>query len=196
MKESAAIVMQDPKRLARSINDSIALGDKSTKEADDRYCDAGRDLAALKKMKPEGVTWEQYLADCGIEISRSRADQLIRFAESRGAIAKERAANAESHAKSRAASPGSPGEPAAEPEASAEAMKAKLAALDDETTSKKPTRRSDLIGAWTKASPEARRAFVRECWTEIARTRDQLDSNGTAQADHETSDRWIEGDSL
>jgi hypothetical protein len=48
-----------------------------------------------------------------------------------------------------------------------------------------------LRSAWVKASPEARREFVRERWDEIAITRKQLDANGV---DHE--DRWIESDTL
>ena len=64
-----------------------------------------------------------------------------------------------------------------------------------------------LVVAWANAGPEARRAFVRACWSEIIQARDQVgaanrNSNG---ADHwaqpskgnaEASDRWIESDSL
>ena len=48
-----------------------------------------------------------------------------------------------------------------------------------------------LRGAWVKATPEAKREFVRERWDENAVARKQLDANG---ADHE--DRWIESDTL
>jgi hypothetical protein len=49
-----------------------------------------------------------------------------------------------------------------------------------------------LRRAWVKASPEAKREFVRERWDEIAVARKQLEANG---ADHE-QDRWIESDTL
>jgi hypothetical protein len=88
---------------------------------------------------------------------------------------------------------------AVDPEASADAMKAKLAD-DDQTKEPPPTAPAEpsraevqkLIRAWVQASPEVKRQFVRERWDEIARVRKQLDANGGAA--HE--DRWIEGDTL
>jgi ParB-like chromosome segregation protein Spo0J len=81
------------------------------------------------------------------------------------------------------------------PEASAEAMKAKFAALDDDGDdhTKQPPRAevAKLVRAWVQASPEARRQFIRERWDEIACARKQLDANGAAD-----EDRWIEGDTL
>jgi hypothetical protein len=64
-----------------------------------------------------------------------------------------------------------------------------------------------LVVAWANAGPEARRDFVRTCWSEIIRARGQVraaNHNGNG-ADHgaqpskenaEASDRWIESDSL
>jgi ParB-like chromosome segregation protein Spo0J len=82
--------------------------------------------------------------------------------------------------------------PISDAEASAEARKAEHAALDGDQTKQPPRAEvAKLIRAWVKASPEAKRQFVRERWDEIARARKQLDANG---ASHE--DCWIEGDTL
>jgi hypothetical protein len=66
-------------------------------------------------------------------------------------------------------------------------------AAPDDDQAKQPPRAevANLVRAWVKASPEAKREFVRERWDEIARARKQLDANG---ASHEN--RWIEGDTL
>jgi hypothetical protein len=62
-----------------------------------------------------------------------------------------------------------------------------------------------LVVAWANARPEARRDFVRACWSEILRARDQVRAANGNGADHgaqpstkntEASDRWIESDSL
>ena len=62
-----------------------------------------------------------------------------------------------------------------------------------------------LVVAWANAGPEARRDFVRACWSEIMRARDPAGSANGNGADHgaqpskgnaEASDRWIESDSL
>jgi hypothetical protein len=62
-----------------------------------------------------------------------------------------------------------------------------------------------LVVAWANAGPEARRAFVRACWSEIMRARDQVRAANGNGGDHgaqpskenaEVSDRWIESDSL
>jgi hypothetical protein len=63
----------------------------------------------------------------------------------------------------------------------------------EEKATEKP-RQSPLIGAWAKASPEAKREFVRQFWIEITQVRNHLDTNGAAH--HEAPDRWIESDSL
>ena len=83
--------------------------------------------------------------------------------------------------------------PISDAEASAEARKAEHAALDGDQT-KQPQRAevAKLVRAWVKASPEAKREFVRERWDEIAVARKQLEANG---ADHE-QDRWVESDTL
>ena len=62
-----------------------------------------------------------------------------------------------------------------------------------------------LVVAWAIAGPEARRDFVRACWSEIMQARDQVRAANGNGADHgaqpstanaEASDRWIESDSL
>jgi hypothetical protein len=59
-----------PHELAREINkltDGIAR--------DERL--AGEHLLTLKGTMPPGITWEHYLRDCGVKISRRHADRLI-----------------------------------------------------------------------------------------------------------------------
>ena len=81
------------------------------------------------------------------------------------------------------------------PEASAEALKANFAALDDTTLDSDPNKQPSrtevgtLVTAWVKASPEVKRQFIRERRDEIALICKQLDANGKAE-----EDRWTEGD--
>jgi len=211
MSERPAIVMTEREHLVRAIKDGlrkIEEHDRKIEEhqekideqeikRDEREVEVGTALKALKAQKPKGIKWEQCLEECGIEIHRSRADQLIRIADGRTTVEEERADTAERTAKSRAEPPPRSGENAGDPETSAEAMKAKFAELDDteetDHQAKQPSRAEvgKLVRAWVKASPEAKREFIRERWDEIARARKQLDANGAA---HE--DRWIEGDTL
>ena len=188
----------------RKIEEHDRKIEEQENKRDEREVEVGTALKALKAQKPKGIKWEQYLEECGIEIHRSRADQLIRIADGRTTVEEERADTAERTAKSRTELPLRSGENADDPETSAEAMKAKFAAdeegvePDSETAvveeidqTKQPPRAevAKLVRAWVKASPEAKREFIRERWDEIARARKQLDANGAA---HE--DRWIEGD--
>jgi len=225
VNERPAIVMTEREHLVRVIMDGLRKIEEHDRKIDEleakrdeREVEVGLALKALKAQKPKGIKWEQYLEDCGIEIHRSRADQLIRIADGRTTVEEERADTAERTAKSRAELPLRSGENADEPEASAADMKAQFAALDDEDIppqatgggdaemagaaehaaldgdhTKQPSRAevAKLVRAWVKASPEAKREFVRERWDEIARARKQLDANGAAQ-----EDRWIEGDTL
>ena len=128
---------------------------------------------------------------------RDHYDQLIRIADGRTTVEEERADTAERVAKSRADLPIRSGED--DPETSAEAMKAKFAddeedvepdieTSDIEETDQTKTRAevAKLVRAWVKASPEAKRQFIRERWDEIARARKQLDANGAAHEDRST----------
>ena len=213
MNERPAIVMTEREHLVRTIKDGlrkIEEHDRKIEEQenkrDEREVEVGTALKALKAQKPKGIKWEQYLEECGIEIHRSRADQLIRIAEGRTTVEEERADTAERTAKSRTELPLRSGENADDPETSAEAMKAKFAAdeegvepdietgdVEEIDQTKQPSRAevAKLVRAWVQASPEAKRQFIRERWDEIARARKQLDANGAA---HE--DRWIEGETL
>jgi hypothetical protein len=59
-----------PHELAREIN---RLTDRI--EGDSKL--AGEHLLTLKGTKPQGITWEHYLRDCGVKISARHADRLI-----------------------------------------------------------------------------------------------------------------------
>jgi hypothetical protein len=190
----------------RKIEEHDRKIEEQENKRDEREVEVGTALKALKAQKPKGINFEQYLEECGIELHRSRADQLIRIAEGRTTVEEERADTAERTAKSRTELPLRSGENADDPETSAEAMKAKFAAdeegvepdietgdVEEIDQTKQPSRAevAKLVRAWVQASPEAKRQFIRERWDEIARARKQLDANGAA---HE--DRWIEGETL
>jgi hypothetical protein len=139
VSERPAIVMREREHLVRAIKDGLRkieehdrkIEEHETKR-DEREVEVGAALKALKAQKPNGIKWEQYLEECGIDVHRSRADQLIRIADGRTTVEEERADTAERTAKSRAELPLRSGENAGDLEASAEAMKAKFAALDTE----------------------------------------------------------------
>jgi hypothetical protein len=171
-----------PHELAREINKLTDGIERDSKLA-------GQYLATLKAGKPLGITWEHYLKDCGVKISARHADRLIEA---------HQGPTRKSPTKS-APDSDTMSEPDNEiieetPEASAEAMKATFAELDNDDgdqTKQPPREVAKLIRAWVTASPEAKRQFIRERWDEIARARKQLDANGAA-----AEDRWIEGESL
>jgi hypothetical protein len=205
------------RQLVRAIKVHIAEGDKAKDEAFQHYIAAGLHLWKLKRLHDgRGGTWAEWeqLLKTKIGIGKSRASELMRIADGRKSVeeVRERSneSSAASHAKARelSCSPLISGEQAVDPEASADAMKAKLGMLDDEpaddgdaqTKEPPPTAPAEppraevqkLIRAWVQASPEVKRQFVRERWDEIARARKQLDANGGV-ADQ---DRWIEEDTL
>ena len=87
MNERPAIVMTEREHLIRAIKDGLRKIDEHDRtieeqenKRDEREVEVGTALKALKAQKPRSMTWEQYLEECGIEIRRSRADQLIRIA--------------------------------------------------------------------------------------------------------------------
>jgi hypothetical protein len=168
--------------------------DELMRKADHNAKQAGLMLTALKGAKPPGILWELYLKDSGWTFTARRANQLIREAQEPES---ERSPKNPSESISEQEIISQPDVDDVEEsrEASAEAMKAKSAELDDDDgdQTKQPPRAdvAKLVRAWVTASPEAKREFVRERWDEIARARKQLDANGAA---HE--DRWIEGDAL
>jgi len=139
MNEKPAIVMTEREHLVRAIKDGLRKIDEHDRKIAEqklkrveREVEVGTALRALKAQKPKGMKWEQYLEECGIEIHRSRADQLIRIAGGSTTAELERADTAERVAKSRNELPIRIGENADEPEASAAAMKAQHTELDDD----------------------------------------------------------------
>jgi len=140
--------MTEREHLVRSIKDGLRKIEEHEKKAEEHYnlaseheeqceereVEVGKALRTLKAQMPKGIKWEQYLEECGIELHRSRADQLIRIADGRTSVEQERADQAERTAKSRAGLPLPPpcnGEGnGADPQASAEAMKAAFAEAD------------------------------------------------------------------
>src|SRR5215469_133846 len=108
MTERPAIVMMEREHLVRAIKDGLRkieehdrkIEEHETKR-DEREVEVGAALRTLKAQKPKGIKWERYLEECGIEIHRSRADQLIRIADGRTTVEEERADTAERTAKSR-----------------------------------------------------------------------------------------------
>jgi hypothetical protein len=214
MSERPAIVMTEREHLVRAIKDGLRrieehdrkIGEHETKR-DEREVEVGTALKALKAGKPTSIKWGQYLEECNIGIHRSRADQLIRIADGRTTLEEERADTAERVAKSRDELPIRIGED--DPEASAEAMKAKFAAVDDGLDIPEYLRRTPkgnggaaepitnpLVEAWAKAGPKVRSEFVRARWAEIMEARTgigpaDLHGNGGMKQDE---DRWIEGD--
>jgi hypothetical protein len=115
-------------QLIKVIKAHLAKGDKLWGKANDHYTAAGKYLADLKAQKPKGISWENYLDDCGFEIGRRRADELILIGKGYRSVEEIRAEKAKSVANSRAALALRSAENADDPEASAEEMRA---ATDD-----------------------------------------------------------------
>jgi len=90
-------------QIVRNIKAHIAKGDKAAEKSEQHYIAAGQHLKTLKRQMPEGIKWEQYLEDHGLEIGRRRADELIAIADGRATVEEVRAEKAESAAKSRIA---------------------------------------------------------------------------------------------
>jgi len=75
-------------QLVRTIKALIAKGDQAADKSEQFYIAAGQHLKTLKSEKLQGVTWEQYLEDNGLNLGRRRADELIQIADGRvGAVA-------------------------------------------------------------------------------------------------------------
>jgi hypothetical protein len=186
-------------RLAHTIKTLIEKGDKAVEKAEQFYIAAGQHLKAIKAEHDDrGGTWGEWeaLLKSKIGIGKSRASELMQIADRRKTVAqvvddrrkRQRKAKAITKAKLSVGD----GENAGDPEASAQVMKAKHAALDDAGDQTKEPPRAEvakLVRAWVSAAAKVKRQFVRERWDEIARVRKQVDANG---ADHE--DRWIEGE--
>jgi hypothetical protein len=109
----------------------IAKGDKAKTKADDHYIAAGLVLADLKAEHTG--TWEEWEVKVKEQagIGKSRASELMQIADGRKTPDEVRADTSHRQQEHRAALRYNGGN-APDPEASAEAMKAKFAALDDD----------------------------------------------------------------
>jgi hypothetical protein len=90
--------------LCVGIKGLIAKGDASEDRAQEYYARAGEKLAELKARRNEdapGMTWERYVKD-RCDLSRERADELIRIAEGRTNVEDVRAGTAARVQKHRA----------------------------------------------------------------------------------------------
>lgn len=90
--------------LIRTIKTLIEKGDKASEKAEQFYIAAGQHLKTLKGEKPEGITWEQFLEDAGLKISRSRADKLIQIADGRTTVEEVKEKNKIANSKLRSLS--------------------------------------------------------------------------------------------
>jgi hypothetical protein len=120
-------------QLIKTIKAHIAKGDKAKDKAEQHYIAAGQHLKTLKaEHGGSWAEWEALLKD-KIGIGKSRASELMQIADGTKTVEQVRTETAERTAKTRAlqSSPLRSGENAGDPEASAEAMKTKFAALDE-----------------------------------------------------------------
>jgi hypothetical protein len=119
-------------QLIKTIKAHIAKGDHASEKAEQHYIAAGQHLKTLKDQ--HGGSWAEWeeLLKTKVGIGKSRASELMQIADGRKTVAGVAAATTERSKKHRALSPLRNGENAGEPEASAEAMKARFAADDDD----------------------------------------------------------------
>lgn len=102
MAQGAEAEMSD--QLVHTIKVLIEKGDKASEKAEQFYIAAGQHLKTLKGDKPEGITWEQFLEDAGLKISRSRADKLIQIADGRTTVEEVKEKNKVANSKLRSLS--------------------------------------------------------------------------------------------
>jgi hypothetical protein len=125
--------MNEP-QLVRLIKEHIAKGDKAAEKSEQHYIAAGQHLKTLKAN--HGGTWAEWeaLLKDRIGIGKSRASELMQIADGRKTVEEVRADTAErvrEHEERKKISPLANGGNGADPEASAEAMKAQHAAADE-----------------------------------------------------------------
>jgi hypothetical protein len=128
-------VALDAERRWKAVKAHVAKGDQAKDKAEQHYIAAGQHLAALKAQHDEdGGTWAQWEIKVKEKagIAKSRASELMQIADGTKTVEQVRTEKAESVRQLRArTSPLRSGENADEPEASAEAMKARFATQDD-----------------------------------------------------------------
>jgi hypothetical protein len=187
-------------QLIKAIKAHIAKGDHATDKAEQHYISAGQHLKTLK-AEHDG-SWAEWteLLRTKCDLSTGRASELMQIADGRTSQEKIRAKDKDRKKLTRSKKPSS-GHPEEDPPAP-------ITEPDGEPAPTKPDGEpsaTTLIMMWGKAGTEARREFVRACWDEIVRTRDQAGPakpNGNAGADHwahlpkntEVIDRWIVSD--
>jgi hypothetical protein len=134
LTEAAALIdgagsIDDEARLIRSIKAHIAKGEQYHERGDQHFISAGLEL---KQLKAEHAgTWAEWeeLLKTKIGIGKSRASELMQIADGTKTVEGIREATAEKvrQIRARKSSPVRTGENADDPEASAEATKAKFA---------------------------------------------------------------------
>lgn len=86
--------------LVEELKEHLRVAATAQAMADEHWMAAGRLLKRLKRMKPEGETWEVYVRrEAGL--SRERADELIRITEGRTTVTEVRGRAKQSMKKSR-----------------------------------------------------------------------------------------------
>jgi hypothetical protein len=182
-------------QLIKAIKAHIAKGDHAEDRAAQHYISAGQHLKTLKAQHDtNGGNWAEWseLLRSRCDLSTGRASELMQIADGRTSQEKIRAKDKERKKLTRSKKPPS-GHPEEDPPGPT-------------TDSDRAPATNPLVVLWATAGPEERREFVRACWDEIVRTRDQAGvakPNGNAGADHwahlskentEAVDRWIESD--
>ena len=102
VKVTTGTVVRDNRQLIKTIKALIAKGDHAKGKSEQFYIAAGQHLKTLKAEKPPLIKWEDYLGECGIEVGRRRADELIQIADGRTTVEEVRAGKAKSVGESRA----------------------------------------------------------------------------------------------
>jgi hypothetical protein len=173
-------------QLIKAIKAHIAKGDHAKDKAEQHYISAGQHLKTLKAQhETDGGNWAEWaeLLRSRCDLITGRASELMQIADGRTSQEKIREKDAERKrlARDKERSSGHPEEnpPPDKPE-------------------------NPLITAWVNANRKARHGFVRACWAEIMRARDQdlaalareheaarsNNLNGNGGADHWAFDRW------
>jgi|SRR5262245_28619158 len=117
-------------QLIKTIKAHIARGDKAKDKAEQHYIAAGQYLKQLKDDCPDQKTFLEKV-EKEIGIGKSRAYELIQIGDGRKTLDEIRADTAKRVAKHEQSCPLANGQNAGDPEASAEAMKAKFADADE-----------------------------------------------------------------
>lgn len=83
------IALKTKTTLIEATRQDLAKAKECMETAELFYKSAGQKLKQLKLEKPTGITWEKYVRD-EFDLSRQRADELIRIAEGKTTVKKTR----------------------------------------------------------------------------------------------------------